>query len=403
MYPHEGSGESVQPTNYLQPLPSATPEQNRPPASYGQRPPTDAHQDFSAPPVSPAHPGYAAQPGYPAKPGYPAEPVSPAHQGYAAQSAYPGQPVSPAQPEYPAQPAAGTLGRLGFDNATDDDEPADRRASVPSRPLLLGDLLAGAASLVLFFASFTPFVSYDNAKLTADLEKLGLSTWFTAWSGQTFMAPLTWFAILSALAVVAISAVRYLRGGDRRLLTFTLPQLQLVLAVFSAITLIGYAASRKSVLFGADYAAVIGKAQATTAFDTRLSLSFGGYVMLVAALVAVAGAALNVLGIERVLLPRAPKPAPAPRSAPRTDSPFYGSASPTSGPGAQAAQVSSPPQYGGGTWDSTRQWESGPAWENAQPPAEPGYRQPYAPDPLTDPSYSQPPRPPGTVYGRPPE
>lgn len=375
MYPHEGSGESVQPTNYLQPLPSATPHQHAAPASYGQTPASQAQPDL------PAEPNYPAQQD-PPQPGYP-----------------------------PAQPAAGTLGRLGFNSAAPDEEPPARPGSLPARPLLLGDLLAGVAAVVLFLASFTPFVSYDNAKLTTDLEKLGLSTWFTAWSGQTFMAPLTWFAILAALAVVAISAVRYLRGSDRKLLTFTLPQLQLVLAAFSAITLIGYAASRKSVLFGADFAAEVGKAQATTAFDTRFSLSFGGYLMLVAALVAVAGAVLNVLGVERVVLPRAPKPVPAPRTAPRTDSPFYGAASPTSGSGAQAAQVSSPPQYGGGTWDSTRQWESAPSWDSAQPadpgygqpPADPGYGQRHAPDPLTDPSYNQQPRPQGTVYGRPPE
>jgi len=320
----------------------------------------------------------------------------------------------------------GTLGKLGFGGATSDEEPP-ARPKAPGRPLFLGDLLAGAGSLLLFLASFLPFVSYDNAKLTTDLEKLGLSTWFTAWSGQTFMAPLTWFAVLAALGVVAISGHRYVRGNGLTVLSFSLPQLQLVFAAFPAVVLIGYAASRKSVLFGADYAALLGKAPATTAFDTRLSLSIGGYVMLVAALVAVAGAVLNVIGIERTVWPRTAKPAPVPRGAPRTDSPFYGAAVPSGGgamhtqpvadrygnpeqpvsgtpfggadrpvsghpaPGRADQYGGSPAYYGGPNqpvsgspgrheerpqapgrhdqqaWPSTEKWDSAPSWETARP------------------------------------
>jgi len=389
MYPHEGSGESAQPTNYLQPLPPAIP-----PAHHGGHAAPDIGSAQSAPPERPRD--------------------------------------------------SGVLGKLGFGRSASNADPPERRGpsgSMPHRPLLLGDLLAAAASILLFLASFAPFVSYDSAKLTDDLKKLDLSTWFTAWSAQTFMAPLTWFVVLSALLVAAISALRYLRGSDREVLTFSLPQLQLVLSLFAAVTLIGYAASRKSVLFGADYAAVVGKAPATTAFDTRLSLSFGGYLMLLAALVAVVGALLNVLGVERVVLPRPAKQTPAPRPAPRTDSPFYGAAAPTSGSGAHAqpdpygpvSGMPSPPQNAP-QWDATQPWDSGnaPSWETAQPERTalygqvpddpPSYQpnpvpyeprtQPYEPtavprepDPLTDPSYGEQSRrqnPPGTVYGRPP-
>ena len=296
MYPHEGSGEPAQPTNWLEPLPPAIP------------------------PMGQAS-GHAV----------------PAEDQY--------RPRSEARPR-----ESGVLGKLGFGRGGSDQAdqsatpPHSRRPKVnlPNRPLLLGDLLAGVAAIVLFLASFTPFVSYDSAKLTDDLKKNDLSTWFTAWSTQTFMAPLTWFVVLAALMVLAITAHKYFRGNEARFLTFTLPQLQLVFALFSAVTLIGYAVSRKSVIFGADYSAAVGKVPATTAFDTRLSFSFGGYLMLLMALLAVAGAVLNVLGIERVVLPRPAKPETPPRGAPRTDSPFYGAAVPTSGPGAHANHFDAP-------------------------------------------------------------
>jgi hypothetical protein len=302
MYPHEGSGESAQPINYLQPLPSAVP-------------PMGQGSGHAAPDADAIH-------------------ANEAHSSFD-----------------PRPRDSGVLGKLGFGRGGADqaDHSASRsggrlrRMRLPNRPLFLGDLLAGVASIVLFFASFAPFVSYDSAKLTDDLKKNDLSTWFSAWSAQTFMAPLTWFVVLAALLVLAISAHRYFRGdNDVRVLTFTLPQLQLVFALFSAMTLIGFAASRKSVLFGADFAAVVGKIPATTAFDTRLSFSFGGYLMLLAALVAIVGAVLNVLNIERTVLPRTAKPVSPPRGAPRTDNPFYAAATPTSGPGAHSQPYDAP-------------------------------------------------------------
>src|SRR5215207_642095 len=432
MYPHEGSGESAPPANYLQPLPPAVP-----PNTYG---------GHGAPDSQAAH--------------------------------------SRAD-ERPRE--SGLLGKLGFHGRSGAEPDGDstsrrrQRGTVPGRPLILGDLLAGIGALLVVLASLAPFVSYDSAKLTDDLAKNGLSTWFSAWSTQTFMAPLTWFIVIAAMLVVAISALRYLRSGDeeRRILTFSLPQLQLVLALFPAVTLIGYAASRKSVLFGADYAAVVGKVPATTAFDTRLSLAFGGYLMVFGALVALAGAVLNLLDVTPVVWPRPAKPAPVPRGAPRTDSPFYGSAGPTSGPGAHAPvsgqPVSGQPvsgypasgqpfgtpeqplsgdpdrqRYGAAPeWEATQQWggSAPPTWGDPpraestqlygqvsdqplygrgpdQPsygegPDQPSYGegpdQPwYEPNPTSEPrsddqeygqeygQHSRRQNPPGTVYGRPP-
>ncbi len=397
------------------------------PTGYGSQPggygaqggQPSGHGGYDAPPSQPAT--YGAQGG-----GYGDQPSGHSAQG----GGYGDQPSGHSaqgggygdQPSGYGAPAGqpGTLGRLGFDGASaDEDPPPSRRSALLDKPLILGDLLAAAGALVLVLASFLPFVSYDDAALVKALEGLKVSTWFTAWSGQTFMAPVTWFTILSAVGVLAIAGHRYVRGDDRTVLTFTLPQLQFVLAAFPAVTLVGYLIARKGVVFGADYAEALGKVKATAPFGTQLSLSFGGYLMLLAALVAVAGTVLNLLGIQRTVpLRRRSKPEPQSRPAPRTDSPFYGAAAPTSGPGVHSGQSihsgpgvhsappSNPATPGAPQWDSTRQWDSAPSWESADPgPA--AYEQhtaPYEPDPLTDPSYNQQPRrqtPPGTVYGRP--
>ncbi|MGH3803826.1 MAG: hypothetical protein ACRDTD_27580 [Pseudonocardiaceae bacterium] len=147
--------------------------------------------------------------------------------------------------------------------------------------------------------SFLPFVSYSES-IRGPIDRSGYDTWFNAWETQTFMAPLTWFAVLAAAAAAAASVGSYIFAGKLRLLTFSTAQLQLLFSLFAAFVLFGYAMSSKSVIFGSDYAEYLGD----KTFAKGIEFSAGGYLMLIFALLAVIGAFMNLYRVGPTLFPR---------------------------------------------------------------------------------------------------
>jgi hypothetical protein len=165
-------------------------------------------------------------------------------------------------------------------------------APAVGRRVRLGDLLTLIGGVFVFFFSFAPFMTYPDSAVS-ELIDGGRSTfdgWFMAWSTQMFMAPLTWWVIFAGLGLIGLSAVRFLTGRDPELLRFRTSQLQLAFALFAFFVLLGYALSHKQISFGLDK--YLG-ADAREYELYRPSFGWGGYLMLIGAIVATAGAVLN--------------------------------------------------------------------------------------------------------------
>ncbi|MPZ25799.1 MAG: hypothetical protein GEV12_04950 [Micromonosporaceae bacterium] len=209
---------------------------------------------------------------------------------------------------------------------------------VPALPrqLHLGDLLVGFGGLVLFGFSFAPFVAYGERAAEA-FGLLGVSLSFNAWSLQTFMVPLTTFVVLAALLGIAAVATRFGLRRDPDLLGFRLRQVEVGLAMFGFVVLLGMIASDKHVLVGARRLA---DADPTfQAQEVALSTGWGAVVMLIGATIALAGALLNHFGVGPAIAvsgrsappgpPAAgPPPAPGQPPAPGHWQPLPGSAPP---------------------------------------------------------------------------
>ncbi|NUS73420.1 MAG: hypothetical protein HOQ05_08455 [Corynebacteriales bacterium] len=166
----------------------------------------------------------------------------------------------------------------------------------PARRLTLADALVAGGGLLLFLASFLPFVSYKEV-LRGPLERGNFQTHFDAWQFETFLAPLSAFVALSGLVAVGLIALGYLNGGHFRLATFSLPQVSVVIGLFSTITLLGYALSTKSMMFGKDWAEYNLKE-----YRDALEFSIGGWLMLGGAIVLLAGSLMALYGAGPMLL-----------------------------------------------------------------------------------------------------
>jgi len=176
-------------------------------------------------------------------------------------------------------------------------------ASPPARKrIAVGDILTvvGAGFILLF--SITPFVSYPEAarEEVRQATKEDFSGWYTAWSGQTFMAPLTLFVVLAGVLLLVLVGVRLWKDRDLTLLGFQLTQLQVGVALFAFLVLIGYALSNKQVTFGMST-----DLKGSSVFDALYPPSFawGGMFMLFGSALAVAGVVLTHLKVgENVTL-----------------------------------------------------------------------------------------------------
>lgn len=222
----------------------------------------------------------APEPAPPAA-GPPAGAPAPPPVGYPAQPGYP-QAGQPPQPGYPQQPAR------------------------PKLPVNLGDVLTAAGGALVFFFSFAPFVTYASADLSSELDRSNLPTWFSAWSPETFMAPLTWFVALGGLVIAGLAATRLVVPRDREYYGFRIGHLQVGLGLFLFLTLFGYATAAKSAVFGHDFGVQFAGAQSA---NLAMHFGWGGYVMLFGGLVAAVGAVLSYLQIGPIVYPQPPKPA----------------------------------------------------------------------------------------------
>jgi hypothetical protein len=174
----------------------------------------------------------------------------------------------------------------------------------PPRRLTPGDGLAALGGLLVFAFSFAPFVEYDDAfqsRLTPD----NLPTWFSAWSTETFMGPLTWFVVLAGMITIGLAATHLVWPRARDLLGFKLGHVQIGVALFALLVMFGYATSAKDVIFGHDLNVSLG--QALLRGSLSLSFSWGGYLMLFGTVLAAVGAILSYLEIGPVLYPQPPK------------------------------------------------------------------------------------------------
>lgn len=178
--------------------------------------------------------------------------------------------------------------------------PAYSPSPAPERKIWLGDLLSLGGGFFIFIFSFAPFVTYPT--------NLGFSYsgWYMAWSPQMFMAPLSWLPILAALGAAALAIVRMVTGRDPEFVGFQTGRVQVGLAFFAFLVLFGYAASQKQSAFGVD------------SFSHPM-FGWGGYLMLIWALVGVAGAMLNHFRVAHLrvnLAVQQPPPAPPYPAAP---------------------------------------------------------------------------------------
>jgi uncharacterized integral membrane protein len=174
-------------------------------------------------------------------------------------------------------------------------------------------VLVAAGGTVIFLFSFAPFVAYDDALVrSAQGDDAGFSGRFSAWSAETFMAPLTWFVIVAGLLLVALAAVRVVRGGDPVRLRVSASQAQLGLGLFVFFVLLGYALAAKDMMFGIDDV----NADVRAVLDFPLTFGWGGVLMLVGAVLALGGALLNHFGVNPLHPARRPTPVPRPSTYP---------------------------------------------------------------------------------------
>lgn len=160
-----------------------------------------------------------------------------------------------------------------------------------SRHFTLGDIFAAGGGFLVFVTSFLPFVTYDN-DVKAPFERSHLDTWWNAWRFETFMAPLTWFVALGGLLILIMVLVRLGTSRPITIATFSINQLELVVAAFITLIMFGYATSAKSLYFGTEWARSLDRQ-----FASGVDFGIGGYLMLAGGIIALVGAALNLFRI----------------------------------------------------------------------------------------------------------
>lgn len=209
--------------------------------------------------------------------------------------------MNPNQPQYPAPgnppPPAGAGRGLSF---------------------ALSDVIVGGAALLFFIFSFTPLISID----TGGFNLGGFSAHVDLWG---YLKPLGWWTAIAGLLLLASAVAAMVWPRDREYVGFRRSQVQVAIALWVFLILMG------------------------TWIAAGSEFGWGGFLMVLFALIALVGAVLGHLGMlqEPVAIPtgRTSTPAAAPTHQ----------ASPAGG--------YAPPQPQGGY----------------QPPATPGYAPGQAP------------------------
>lgn len=182
--------------------------------------------------------------------------------------------------------------------------------SRPDRRLTLGDGIAAFGGLLVFAFSFAPFVAYQDP-FQRQLEADNLPTWFSAWSAETFMGPLTWFVVLAGMITIGLAAAHLAWPRSRELLGFRIGHVQIGVALFAFLVTFGYATSDKDVVFGHDLNVSLGQAIPMLRGGLAFGFDWGGYLMLLGTVLCAVGAILSYLEVGPVLYPQPPRPQPA--------------------------------------------------------------------------------------------
>lgn len=196
-------------------------------------------------------------------------------------------------------------------------EPPVQSASQPRQPRL-GDLLVALGALMVFFFSFAPFVEYGG-EFGDVVAPAGFSGRFSAWSMETFMVPLTTFVVVGALLSIAAVTTRFVLRRDPSALGFRLRQVEVGLALFVFFVLLGMITSSKPIFFGAR------RFDDPVLTESTLAVAWGAVLMLIGAMLVVAGAVLNHFGLgpsfaTKPLARPATPPPPPPSGWPGTGS-----------------------------------------------------------------------------------
>jgi hypothetical protein len=197
---------------------------------------------------------------------------------------------------------------------TPETQPSVPPPASPPREVRLGDLLVLLGALMVFFFSFAPFVQYSD-DLQEGLAGDGISSNFNAWSLETFMVPLTSFVVVAALLAIAAVVARFGLRRDPSALGFRLGQIEVGLALFVFVVLLGMIASDKHAFFGARR---LSESEDDPLFlsQFRMAVGWGAVLMLIGAIIALAGAVLNHLAIgPRFAVGSASPPPPPPPAA----------------------------------------------------------------------------------------
>jgi hypothetical protein len=231
-----------------------------------------------------------------------------------------------------------TASPIGCRFMTPETQPSVPPYASSPREVRLGDLLVLLGALMVFFFSFAPFVQYSD-DLEEGISGDGISSNFNAWSLETFMVPLTTFVVVAALLGIAAVVTRFGLRRDPSALGFRLGQVEVGLALFVFVVLLGMIASDKHAFFGARR---LSESEDDPLFlsQFRMAVGWGAVLMLIGAIIALAGAVLNHLAIGPAFAvgtasPPAPPPPPAggPWQAPPPPPPTAPPPPPTAPPG----------------------------------------------------------------------
>jgi hypothetical protein len=173
--------------------------------------------------------------------------------------------VNPNQPQYPApgnQPAPAGAGRgLSF---------------------ALSDVIVGGAAFLFFIFSFMPLISIDVASFSGFGGSADTSLW-------DFVSPLGWWVAVANVLLLATAAAALWWSREKEYVGFRRSQVQVALGLYVFLFVLGILFAEHSI-FG-----------------------WGGWLMLLFSLVALAGAVLGHLGMlqEPVAIPTGRRSAPA--------------------------------------------------------------------------------------------
>jgi hypothetical protein len=189
--------------------------------------------------------------------------------------------------------------------------PAPTPAPASGLRITYADALVAVGGLIVFLFSFAPLYSFD------DTETILGHTVGTSFHQNSWHEALSVFIVLAALLLIGTAAIDVLWPRHKEVVGFRRHQVQLFIAIYVIVQLIGFALSGSSTGLGG------------------AGLGWGAYFMIIGGLVALAGAILNHFNMlqSSLALPTGGTSAPAAYAPPAY--PTDGSTPPPYSPPAQ--------------------------------------------------------------------